>query len=381
MRRISAGNNLSIELDDQRWRLLVNGDSRVLVDAERGLPLRYLSTFGARRKLPPAGNLPLDSIRRIVLGWAAKDESWHLGIMLSPELAEARGSRWCEVAHWPDPDRDVYVDLATEAGEKLAQMVGKPFELVPPTALPIPREQVIDQVDKALHAAGLPPRTETRTLKDLIQRLPLNLDDWRLLQTNAHTLELRWEKGMKTGRFLRVFWYTILAIVYVALSVATLRQGIALPNPAFLPYLGLASAVGLVGLAIYYLFKYQNDINRIVVDTEEHQITGYHHNERKWQYGNETIAAIYGSHVVDRKPREGVFSTHYGELNLYLIDGQFLHLLSSAQAEDLRAPLEQEAEEVVSLQFASDAETNLQIAGACIAFALGVNCLYDQRTK
>ena len=59
--------------------------------ANTGQPIKYLPVFAHKRRLPDTGRLPLDSIQRVVLGWSHEDESWHLGLLLGPELAEARG--------------------------------------------------------------------------------------------------------------------------------------------------------------------------------------------------------------------------------------------------------------------------------------------------
>ncbi len=134
MSRISAAQNLTIEIEDNRWRLLTNGDGpeRVLVEAAPGEPLRYIPLFASKRHLPDIGVLPIERVQRVVLGWSGSDGAWHLGLMLDPDLAEMRGSRWCEMAHWIDPDRSLYGRQATEAGESLAESIAKPFNLIPP---------------------------------------------------------------------------------------------------------------------------------------------------------------------------------------------------------------------------------------------------------
>src|SRR5690606_40996963 len=53
-----------------------------------------------------------------------------LGLLLEMELAQERGSRWCEIAHWPDPSTTVFQELAARAGESLAQVTTRPFHLV-----------------------------------------------------------------------------------------------------------------------------------------------------------------------------------------------------------------------------------------------------------
>ena len=121
MDRISAAGNLTIEVKPESWRLIVNGNSqeRVLVEVSPGEPIRYIPTFAAKRRLPDTGKLPIENIQRVVLGWSNEDESWHLGLLLTPELASARGSRWCEIARWPDPDVNVFSDIAHTLADQL----------------------------------------------------------------------------------------------------------------------------------------------------------------------------------------------------------------------------------------------------------------------
>ncbi|MBE0688944.1 MAG: hypothetical protein IH587_02330, partial [Anaerolineae bacterium] len=92
MNRISAGGNLSIEIQPHNWRLLANGADleRPLVEVSADEPLRYIPAFGSTRRLPDTGILPTQYIQRIVLGWSHEDEAWHLGFLLEPELARPR---------------------------------------------------------------------------------------------------------------------------------------------------------------------------------------------------------------------------------------------------------------------------------------------------
>jgi len=77
MERISAARNLSIENQPEYWRLIVNGggSERILVEARPGEPLRYVTTFGAQRRLPASGILPVENVERVVLGWSRQDEA------------------------------------------------------------------------------------------------------------------------------------------------------------------------------------------------------------------------------------------------------------------------------------------------------------------
>jgi hypothetical protein len=360
MRRISAGNNLTIDIEANRWRLLANGDGldRVLFEASTGNPLRYMPTFGHRRRLPETGALPTNYIQRVVLGWSFKDESWHLGLMLEPELADARGSRWCEIAHWPDPDRDVYVDIASEAGEKLAQALTRPFNLVPPREPEAP-----------------PPPAP-------LPELPVKLDLWTLEQTNPTTLTFTRSSAWGRSKLLRILWYSFWAVIYVGLSVLTLNGSIALPRPEFLPYLGLVSAGVLILTIFYQLYQLLNQADRIVVDSVTRTIYGCKGQRERWRLNPEDINSIYVSHIINRKSRQNKYSITYGELNVLLTSGRFYFLMDMSQFEDKSLTIDDgPAEEKVIPLLSDSVATNLQTAGAHIARALDTECWYDQRLK
>src|SRR5690606_25426866 len=101
MTRVPASDHFVIEMSSARWRLLLKDETRekVLAEAATGRSLRYVNSFADKRRLP-AGNLPSGLIRQVVLGYSSNDAAWHLGLMLSPDLAEKRGSRWCELVRW-----------------------------------------------------------------------------------------------------------------------------------------------------------------------------------------------------------------------------------------------------------------------------------------
>jgi hypothetical protein len=142
MTQISAANNLTIEIDSTRWRLLLNGhddsvfatDVNVLVEATSGDALRYQALFGEKHHLPESGVISPEQIQRVVLGWSSSDNAWHLGMMLAQDIAALRGSRWCELARWSEAEAGQPGGMATQAGTALAFTLQRPFNLVPPKA-------------------------------------------------------------------------------------------------------------------------------------------------------------------------------------------------------------------------------------------------------
>jgi len=384
MDRISAAGNLTIEVKPDSWRLIVNGNSqeRVLVEATPGEPIRYIPTFAAKRRLPDTGKLPVENIQRVVLGWSNEDESWHLGLLLTPELASARGSRWCEIARWPDPDVNVFSDIASQAGRTLARTITRPFNLIEPPP----------QGERTPKAIELPP----------LRALPLDFDLWTLekRQENLQFLRsLRWSRS----RLLRIVWYTLLTIVYVVLSVTTLARTIALPSPIiirfgwlaevfppdgkvltipseYLPILGLGTAALLVILIVYTIYQLLTRPNRIIVDATNRSVYAKTGERERWRLDNVAIDSVYVSEVVNRRGKKRVI--HHGEINLRLQDSSFFHLFNQPQAvDDLLTPADAPDTEAVLGLTTLSAHTDLQMAGLWIAQALNVPCWYDRRAR
>src|ERR1041385_8281619 len=107
MPTIAAANNLTVSIDNDEWSLL-NGqaDSAPPIVEAHEDGLNYRPAFATARRLSPDGHLPPEQITMVVVGWAVEDSSWHLGIMVSPDIAQTRGGRWCGLARWLNHDGD-----------------------------------------------------------------------------------------------------------------------------------------------------------------------------------------------------------------------------------------------------------------------------------
>lgn len=377
MNRISAGSNLSIDMKQEHWRLLTNGDGmeKVLVEAKPGQPLRYVATFGTQRRLPHNGTLSLDEVDRVVLGWSNRDESWHLGLMLKPELAQSRGSRWCGLAFWPDPDTDLYRDIAARAGETLAQKMERPFTLIPPRV----GDAAPAYGTAYAHwspAAASPPEP------------PFKIDHWTLRRTtDPMQLELKLSSAWGRARLLRVAWYILWAGVFVALSVTSLSAGIALPQPEFLPYAGLVGAAFLILLSLSTLIGAIRRVKRIEIDGRSLTIRGMRGRRARWSYSADELNSVYATLVLTKASRrKRTRHAHYGELNLCKHDGTFHTVIAQGQTDE-KLPLMEgippevaNAEQIIPLT-AQIAYTRLQAAALLIAQTLQLPVQYDQRIK
>ncbi len=359
MEQISAAGNLTIEVSPDQWRLVANGNGkeRVLIEAAAGQPLRYPEIFASKRRLPEQGSLPVDNVQRVVLGWSHEDESWHLGLLLGPEIALKRGSRWCEIARWPDPETNVFSDVALQAGRSLARTITRPFNLIEP--------QTKDQAPTA------PPPA--------LRSLPLNFDLWTLEKQNQNILEFilspRWARGM----ILRIVWYALLIAVYLILSIVTLEQIIALPKPEFLPYLGLVTAIFLIFMILYTFFQLITKPSQI--DVTGDGVIARRGNSERWNVSKKAVQAVYVSEIVNKKGTKRV--VYHGEINLLLQDGGFRTILEqphSVEDPNYEKKEDQITEAVFPLN-AYNAHSDLQMAGLYVAQALGVECRYDRRVK
>jgi hypothetical protein len=398
MDRIYAGSNLRIEVQPDRWILLVNtnqGDS-VLAEAAPGEPLRYVPDFASQRRLPRSGTLEIDNIERVVLGWSAKDQTWRLGLIFVPALAEARGSRWCELAYWPGENGSQ--ENATQAGRALAQRMGRPFTYIPPQPndMPAVAPAPAPEVRPAVPAVNTPPRDVSR-----LPALPLRVDLWTLENADG-VLRFRLASAWGRSRLLRVLWYIFWMAVFIVLSVVTLTSPIALPRPEFLPYLGLVCAALLFGLAIYTLLRTMMRVN--LIEIEPGMIRGKRGYRERWQYSTGEIQDVYATHIVNKINLRRSNPTRlyqYGELNLRMQDGRFVHLIAQGGLDEKftvlglgEAPVDAETAEdatavnetrvnnppVVPLT-PEIAQTTLQQAAIYVAHALRLPVWYDQRTK
>ncbi len=280
--------------------------------------------------------------------------------MLRPELAEARGSRWCEVAAWPDPDRSVYDSVATRAGETLAQSLSRPFYLVPPKV----EETVIPQQP--------------------LLPLPLKVAIWTL--NGNPDVQLEWVRDASWARqtVRRVLWYLFWIVIYILLVVTSFTAGIAPVTPWFLPYLGIFSIFVLVGLVGYHSYHLLTRPDRLVLDKATRSLRALRGTSERWRLTADELQAVYVSQILQKPNRRNTDNkpvSYYSELNLQLSNGNFHYILNTDQAQEYRSsPEDFTVEETVKPLNPNDSQTPLQAAGLYMAQILGLPCWYDQRS-
>lgn len=360
--RIYADDQRLVEVSADGWRLLSangSGENHVLAETANASSLSYPEPFGTRQRLP-ANALAAADIERVVLGWSAADETWHLGLILAPPLAESRGSRWCGLARWKDPAADARRSEASEASRALALALAKPLAIVPPR---------VHEAPAAETPAEPPPP---------LPALPYALDDWALTEPAQNQLQFALKPSWARGQVVRAVLYLLWALAFLVMSVTSLTSGIRLPDPHVLPYLGFASAALLAFLALRVLILMRRQPRAIDLD-------GYAQTMRcaNWQLTASEIEAVYASQVVKVKTR-GTASEQirYGELNLLRKDGAFQPVLAKLRFDIKQTPSAPPPEDGSMARLSEyNARTPLQAAAVRMGRLLGVPAWDDRRSE
>lgn len=321
--QVSAADNLTIEFVPGSW-LLRNGDAAAPMFYASAEGLRYNSYFSATRRLPPTGVLSISDLVQVVVGWQESDEAWHLGLVLAPQLAAQRNSRWCELAHWPDPERNVFEDLAQHTGVELARALHLPFYMIP--AQPVEPPPPPPPLPAPPLTAGLWTMT-----------YPVGGENYAFA-THPDMLLFRQAKQWRNHKYRRVIWYLVWMIVYAWIAVATLTANLALPNagtllpdPHVLPYFALGISLLLFPMLILYtLYQLSSQPDTICVDPQQRTLTAWRGKHLLWELPAADIQSVYVSEIVRRKPQDT--STEHGELNLHLGNGKFHFVFQQGEA-------------------------------------------------
>lgn len=378
MTRIAVSSNSLVDYSRDRWRLIQVEDPaepKLVLEAKAGAPLRFNGYFAVSRDLPEAGEILKADLGQVVLGWSNESESWQLGMTLSPEISLARSSRWFEVLRFTDPDPAVYENEATQLGKALARALDIPF---------VSSEQSIEAE----------PEPEPIPLVDL----PLTVGMWRLQPASTKgggesELELTRDKRWLRGRLRQIAWYSLWTIIYLWLSIATLTSelglpiaGTVIPNPAWLPYLGIAVAVLLALMILRQIWIILREPESMIINPWEKTISAWRGGQQLWRVNAGGVQSVYASEIIKKRGRR--HTVFHGEINLHLLDGSFMPVLIDSEkiTDGLLPginPLDQKkrADGVNALEPAEVA-TALQAAAVHIALSLGeLPVWYDRRLR
>ena len=378
MTRIAVSANSLVDYSPDRWRLIQVDDPeqpKLLVEAKSGAPLRYNGYFAVSRDLPESGEILEADLGQVVLGWSKESASWQLGLTLSPEISLARSSRWFEVLRFQNADRGFHEEMATQLGKALARALDIPF---------VSSEASLE----------VEPEPEPIRLVDL----PLYLGMWRLQRsaskgTNDGDLRLLREQRWLRGKLRQIAWYGLWTAVYLFVSIATLTNelglplaGTLIPDPSWLPYLGLVVAFLLVLAILRQISIILREPDSLLFNPWEKTISAWRGGQQLWKVNAGRVQSVYASEVVKKRGRRP--TVFHGEINLHLLDGSFMPILvdhekildgllpgSDPQAEKNRA-------EGVNVLEPADVTTALQAAATHIAVSLGeLPVWYDRRLR
>ncbi|MCY3864219.1 MAG: hypothetical protein OXG68_02150 [Chloroflexi bacterium] len=378
MTRIAVSSNSLVDYSQDRWRLIQIDDSaepKLVLEAIAGAPLRFNGYFAVSRDLPEAREILKADLGQVVLGWSSESESWQLGMTLSPEISLARSSRWFEVLRFTNSDPDVFQKTATQLGKALARTLDIPF---------VSSELDVEEA----------PEPEPIPLVDL----PLELGMWRLQPAlrqggSDGELELRRDKRWLQSKLRQIAWYGFWAAVYLGVSIATLTSelglpiaGTLIPNPAWLPVLGIAVAVLLILMILRQVWIILREPDAMTINPWEKTISARRGGGQLWRVNAGAVQSVYASEVLKKRGRR--HTVFHGEINLHLLDGSFMPVLVNSDkiTDGLLAGMDALAEknraDGVNLLEPAEVATALQAAAVHIALNLGeLPVWYDRRLR
>ena len=378
MTRIAVSANSLVDYSLDRWRLIKVEDPKkpkLVLEAKRDAPLRFDAYFAASRDLPDSGEILEADLGQVVLGWSNESESWQLGLTLSPEISLLRSSRWFEILRFTHPDPAMHEATASNLGKALAQALDIPF---------------------ASSEAGIEAEPEPEPIP--LVDLPLHLGMWRLQaveEKGASEGELRMlrEKRWLQGRQRQIAWYGLWIVIYLWVSITTLTSelglpiaGTLIPNPAWLPYLGIVVAALLVLAIARQIMIIRREPDALLINPWERTVGAWRGDKQLWKVNAGSVQSVYASEVFKKRGRRPTI--FHGEINLHLLDGSFLSLIIDREKlVDALLPGSDPAAEkkrpdgVLALEPA-EATTALQAAAVHIAHSLGeLPVWYDRRLR
>jgi len=370
--------SLLVDCADNWWRLIhvdATATASLLLEAKVASPLRYSEDFARSQDLPPTGELAPEQLRQVVLGWSDNAAAWQLGITLAPGLE--RASHWLQLLQLSQSQQDEQGDSPQQKGERLGKALARTLNL------PFARLESDRESRPPAEPAAPPP----------LPALPLQLGLWRLqaADNDSRTLELTRQRSWQHQR--QIAWYGLWTAVYLWVSISTLNHelglpiaGTLIPDPAWLPYLGIAVAALLVLSMLRQAWLLSRQVTELRIDPAEQSISAWRGSTRLWHVPADRIQCIYASEILRKRGKKP--SITHAEINLYLRDGSFLPILIDSEKNaqpwlpGIDPQLERKSSAGLRVLEPAAASTALQAASLHIAASLGELPLrYDRRYR
>ena len=288
MEAIPAANHVHIEFEVDAWRLIsteLDSPTTLVEATPEGLVAHPV--FRAARSLPSASISPIQ-VTRIMLGWAPESQAWRLGMLLSDgaqSTLDTTQMQWCELAEWPQVMYPYQLDNAKIAGQALARLINRPFQIVEPngaTRVPVFSTAVEQSTPIELEPNDdetIPDTTtgkvESEPTPQFIPEiesipLPIRFSGWRLTRT-ASGLRFRRVKSWWTVTLVRLTVIFTLCVLFLILSIGSRERGLATVEPEQLPDIGLV----IGGILLIFLLATIWDIfteKSVIIDTFQREV-------------------------------------------------------------------------------------------------------------
>ncbi|MBI5957730.1 MAG: hypothetical protein HY866_03275 [Chloroflexi bacterium] len=301
MSTIRAAHNLTIEFDLTTWRL-VNG-SRLPDHPETALALVEahateiicLPAFAHARQLYAERLAPPD-VARVVVGWAAETRNWHLGLLMAARPETGYKTQWCSLAIWPSSAASDFAEPARQAGQSLAQLINRPFFLVPPPSEQ--RTRLTEETIPLMPTRRLEPAAiELPTPQIELRQPPFEFENTQMLSVpRGYVWQKRAQWIVAAGG--RAIGLLVLAGAFLVLGFGTETADLAAVNPGWLPFLGMVVAVLLFGLSLQTFGQFLN-VTDVILDTTMQEVRCQNRllGRVRWRLPFESVEYVLLSHT------------------------------------------------------------------------------------
>jgi hypothetical protein len=337
METIHAAHNLTITIESGSWQLL-NGTYH---PDRAGAPVSLLAAqpgqitcsraFAQARQLPADGTLVPADVARIVVGWAPESQNWHLGLLLAARPETDFKMRWCGLASWPRGQETDYVNQARQAGQALANLIDRPFHLIPPAQRQVnnlsetqPQQATVrlddDDIEANIEAAVelVPP--------------PYEFEEWVMQAVpKGYVWQRRSQWVAMAG--LRAVFFAVLAGSFLVLGFGTQTRGLAPVEPRWLPWMGIGVAVMLIVNALRQAWLFLS-VTDVIVDTTTREVRSQSRfiTRVQWRAPFDRVAYVLVSQSPARSlGRKGTDSSVAvaQDVWVHLYDGQEFHQIAT----------------------------------------------------